>query len=433
MLSYEEAIEKINNSEKYGDITGSESMSIILNKIGHPENGLKFIHVAGTNGKGSTCAFLDSIFRKCGYKVGLFTSPHLLEFEERIRVNNEMITKEKLTEYMDYLYNSCTDIRVNYFDYCLAIALLYFRDEKTDIAIIETGVGGLYDQTNAIGVPVCSVITKIGYDHMTVLGNTISEIAYQKAGIIKCASPVFSTNQEEAAIAVIKDYSEKINSGGLFITDQDTIDHVRKLKLGLIGEYQIENAALAYSAARYILDMRLLDSLAFYDSSDTTKIDINANMRRINTNSFDSVVNEGIEEAFWPGRMEIVSRKPFFLIDGAHNSNGVKALKESLEGLWPDEKFHIIMGVMSDKDYEEMLDIIFPLAKDFCTVTPGNSRSLEGSNLAELIEKRGLKVSVLGSTSDIPGVLKEDAKNIAMGSLYFIAEIKKLYDKSNVQ
>ena len=352
--------------------------------------------MAGTNGKGSTCAFLSSIARKAKIKTGTFTSPHLIDFEERICVDGKLISKEDVVRLGNYLLDIdfCTELTM--FDYCLAMALLYFKEQECELMIIETGLGGALDSTNAIGVPEVSIITKIGFDHMAILGESLSEIAQEKAGIIKKDSYVIMEQQEAEAKAVLLDKISKIKPRGYEFAEECLIKRMSELNLKMQGVHQWENAAVAYLAAKQL------------------------------GISEDDIIY-GLEKATWAGRMEIISKSPFLLVDGAHNGHGVMALKESLMTIYPGEKFHFVMGVMADKDYREMVEYLLPLALDFATVTPESSRALQARDLAEFIQSKGIRASQIENVDKIKENLKSDAKNIAFGSLYFIGEIKAFF------
>lgn len=399
--SYEEVVEKIENSRRFGKLPGVEVTRRMLAVLQEPQKGLPYIHVAGTNGKGSTCAFLSQIMKEAGLKVGCFTSPHLVDFRERICVNGKMIEKEEVTRIGNELLALEPDVTPTMFDYCLVMAVIYFQEQHCDVAVFETGLGGRLDSTNALGKPDVAVITRIGYDHMAILGNTLTEIASEKAGILKPDVPAVIAPQEEEALQVLKRYD------AYFVTEQDVRD-VEKMKPGLPGAYQLENAATAKKAAEIFL------------------------ARHVKTQGRQEVIGQaveaGIQNAVWKGRMEILQESPFLMVDGAHNSNGIHALKTSLMQMFPEEKFHFIMGVMADKDYEKMVEELLPLALDFATVTPESSRALQAEGLAEKIKNRGIPARSLQNVSQVFEVLTPKEKTVALGSLYFIGELEALQE-----
>lgn len=401
---YEEVREKIENSHRFGNLPGVEVTGRMLNILGQPQDGLPFIHVAGTNGKGSTCAFLNSILTEAGLRVGCFTSPHLFDLEERIMIGNQMISKADVTRLGNQLLSLDYGVIPTMFDYCLVMAVLYFREKKCDVAIMETGLGGRLDSTNALGKPAVAVINRIGYDHMEILGNTLEEIAEEKAGILKSGVQAVFAPQEDDALAVLLQHAK-----GMLVTKED-MEQVAAMKPGLQGAYQLENGAAAMLAARVLREESKIPMLG-----------------EMTEESFEKAIHVGIQRAVWPGRMEILSRQPFLMVDGAHNSNGIHALRTSLEQMYPQERFHFVMGVMADKDYEEMIEELLPLAIDFVTVTPETNRALQGEELAVRIRKRGIPARSVRNIEEVPYLLSEKEKNIALGSLYFIGELRVLW------
>ena len=377
MYTYKEVIDKIENAKRFGNLPGIEITKILLEELGHPEKNIPFVHVAGTNGKGSTCAFLGRILSGAGYKVGVFTSPHLIDFEERITISGDMISKETVTRLGNQLLELKLDVHPTMFDYCLAMALLYFKEQNCDLMILETGLGGSKDSTTAVGVPLVSVITKIGYDHMELLGDSLEKIAGEKAGISEC---------------------------DMFQVSENALQWVGNHKLGLQGGHQVENAAAAVLAVNCLKKQ-----------FPTTK----------------QQLEEGLLNVHWRGRLELLSNQPFLLIDGAHNAHGVHALKCSLQELYPNQKFHFIMGVMADKDYPEMIAELLLLAVDFVTVTPDSSRALQSEELAKIICERGVAAKSIESVDAIWDILNDDGYYVAFGSLYFIGELMEKYQQKD--
>lgn len=403
MRTYLEILDIIENSRRFESRPGVEVSALFLDKLNKPQQNIPFIHVAGTNGKGSVCAFLTSICKEAGIKVGTFTSPHLMNFEERIRVNGEMISKDNVTRLGDYLIDQAKSLieigcTPTMFDYCLAMAILYFKECQCDLMILETGLGGRLDSTNAVGVPVASAITTIGYDHVDILGNDLVTIAWEKAGIIKHGTKLVVQKQADDVVSVFTEAADKAGLKEVHVVDDNDLRITGELNLKMLGEYQSQNAAVAMGVARYL--------------------DID-----------DTVIKKGLELAIWPGRMEVLSLDPFLLIDGAHNSNGVEALANSLMKMYPGEKFHFIMAVMADKDYQVMIEKILPIAHDFVTVTPDSSRALQAKDLAEFINQKGIGAK---ESDNIESALKEiksrdkKEKTVAFGSLYFIGELERI-------
>ena len=390
-------IDKIENSRRFGNLPGVEVTKRMLATLGNPQEGLAFIHVAGTNGKGSTCAFLTNILTKAGLKCGCFTSPHLIHFEERITVDQKMIPKDAVTRLGNELLSIDFGVTPTMFDYCLVMAVLYFKECGCDVAVMETGLGGRLDSTNALGNPMVAVITRIGYDHMAILGNTLTKIASEKAGILKENVPAIFAPQEEEALAVLRKHP------GTLVSNED-MEKVAFMKPGLMGAYQLENGAAAMLAAQ-----KFLSQIGFDEERA------------------DAAIEAGIHTAIWKGRMEVLSEEPYLMVDGAHNSNGIHALKTSLMKLYPDEKFHFVMGVMADKDYEKMIEELLPLAIDFVTVTPESSRALQAESLAEKIRSQEIPARSIASVADVLTLPRVGEKTIALGSLYFIGELEAIY------
>lgn len=410
MRTYEEVIRQIENTHRFGNLPGVEVMEHVLKQLAGINGKLPFVHIAGTNGKGSVCAFMTEIFRKSGLKAGAFISPHVVVFEERISVNGQMISREDVARLGNKLLDTDFGVNLTMFDYCLAMALMYFTEQGCDIMVIETGLGGRLDSTNAIGLPLATVITKIGYDHVAILGDKLEDIAREKAGIIKTGSHVFSEQQEEEAEAVIRDAADKCQVQLTFVTKEE-IEAASKYNLRLLGVHQWENAAVAKLAAEYVLEK----------FTNTAVTDGN----KLKKNESEIII--ALRETVWQGRMEILSQKPFFMVDGAHNGHGVLALRDSLKTLYPCEKFHMIMAVMADKDYKAMVEELLPYAEDFVAVNMDNSRALQAKELAEFINSRGVKADCVDSVEEALKTLRADTKNLAFGSLYFIGEIKERY------
>ena len=419
-LTYEEVLDQIEHQRRFGNRPGAEVSALMLEKLGRPQQNMSVIHIAGTNGKGSVSAFLCSILKEAGIRTGMFTSPHLVDFRERICVDGQMISREEVTKLGNMLLEEDFGTVPTMFDYCLAMALLYYRDRQCQAAVIETGLGGRLDSTNAIGVPEVTVVTKIGYDHMAVLGDTLDKIAAEKAGIIKKGTKLVLESQEKDAMDVLLETAEKEAVTEIKIADMHDVTECRyengrqyfsyqkykNLEMAMLGVHQYENAAAAILAAEIFLkDRGISDEKAEY------------------------YIREGIKKTRWEGRVEILSREPFFMVDGEHNGNGVAALAESLRTLFPGEKFHFVMGVMADKNYEEMIEELLPLALDFKTVTVESERALAAQELSEKIRAKGIcDAGLLHSFDELmPGRLDVAHKTIAFGSLYFVGEIEKYF------
>ena len=433
-MTYEQVVETIVNSRRFGRYSGVEVMAEMLKALGDPQKGMRLIHIAGTNGKGSVSAFLCEILREAGLCVGVFTSPHLMDFRERICVDGRMIEREAVERLGRELLVRRFLKEPSMFDICLAMALLYFREQQCDVVILETGLGGSLDATNAVGVPEVSVITKIGYDHMEILGNTLEEIAEQKAGIIKKGTDVVLESQTTGVLAVLLDAAERAGARACHViapeeflqrcyqdgTQSFVYGDYGKLQMRMLGLHQYENAAAAAVAAEQFLkngkfSERIEAQITGEDKNDRIK----------------AFIRNGIFKTRWQGRMELLRSEPFFMVDGAHNSSGIEALRESLACLFPGERFHFMMGVMADKDYESMVELLLPLAAEFTAVGVQTERALGADALAAFIRTKG--IPVVSAANLAAGMERAECaahKTIAVGSLYFIGEIEAIFKKT---
>lgn len=403
-------------------------MRALLEELDNPHIGLKYLHVAGTNGKGSTSNFLYNILKMGGYKVGLYTSPHLERYNERIKINGVEISDEDFIRLSEKVFcaeeNIKTDFEtLTFFEFITAIAFLYFNKEKSDYVILEVGMGGLSDSTNVIleEDKLASIITPISMDHTQFLGKNIEEIAYQKAGIIKKNVPVFSSNKEKIVKDIIEKVSKENNSevftledveiSSININDSFTEynmrfynDNLEKIKVNLIGYYQMYNSALSIMT---ILKLR-----------DMGKMDIS------NEN-----IKKGIENTFWAGRMEIVREKPKMLLDGAHNLDGIRNLTKNIS-LFKYNKLYIIAAILEDKEHKEMLKELSKYADEIVLVGIHTKRKTDPLILESEIIKSNVVVSIIEDLEDaIKNVIQKTSDNdfiIVTGSLYLISEIKEI-------
>lgn len=416
-MKYKEIEEKFQGAARFGSLPGVKISEKMLAAVGNPQKGLPFIHIAGTNGKGSTAAFLRSVLTEAGYKTGMYTSPHLEEFTERFSVDGKNISKEDFKGIGEWILGQNFGVSPTMSDYCLLLSLLFFKERRCDVAIFETGLGGRLDSTNALGVPEVAVLTKIGFDHTGILGNTLSEIAMEKAGILKPGCRAVSGPQSREAEEVFRRYCRERHIPLTLAESRDiegegaqfSYPGEGEFEISMLGKYQRENALTAVLAARELRDIGYRIS--------------------------QQALHQGILKAKWPGRMELFIKEPFFLADGAHNGDGAKALADSLKELYPGEKFRFVMGVLADKDYEEMADAILPLALEVVTVTPEHERALKGEHLAAYIREQGV---LARHCLDVRDALSEflyperagiNRKTVAFGSLYFIGKVRS-YIKS---
>lgn len=416
-MSYDEALAYIHSVTWRGSRLGLERTRELLDRIGNPQNDLKFIHVAGTNGKGSTCAMLASVLQKAGYRTGLYTSPFINRFNERIAINGAPIPDETLAAVTAYVRPFADDMadHPTEFELITCIALEYYRREKVDIVVLEVGMGGELDSTNVIDTPVLAIITNIGLDHTRELGPTITDIARAKAGVIKRggdvliyglngeADAVFSTVCEEKGARLHETDHTRLRNVS-YSLDALTFDFAPYVGLScpLIGSYQTRNAAVAITA------IELLRQKGYAIS--------------------DAALFDGLKAVRWPARFEILAREPLFIADGGHNPQGIHAVMESIEAHFPNRKLVFLLGVMADKDVSHMIDQIGPHAKAFVTVTPHNPRAMDAKQLCEALVRLGCRAVAAESVPDGVRLARETAGKdgivCALGSLYLLGDVR---------
>ena len=419
-MNYKEARVYLDEVSKYGSVLGLESMRELLRRLGDPQNELKFIHISGTNGKGSVLAYLSTILSGAGYRTGRYISPTLFSYRERIQVDGEYIEKESLACHVTAIAAAAEDMQKaglpspTVFEIETALAFLYFKEKRCDIVTLEVGCGGLLDATNVITTTLMEVIASISMDHTDLLGDTLAKIAAQKAGIIKPDTMVVSAQQKSEAAQVIEDTCKEQHCT-LQMVDESKISNVHygaegqtfsykeweNVAISLAGSYQIKNAALALEGVEAL--------------------------RKLGYALSDQQVREGLLHTVWRGRFTTLRRDPTVIIDGAHNPAAALELKESLERYFPGKTLYFVMGMFKDKDYAQVIDLTAPLARHIITVeTPGNPRAMPARELAEAVGK--VNPSVEWADSVAHGVEKalamagkEDAV-IVFGSLSFLGE-----------
>lgn len=415
-MTYDEALCYIHGVSNFFCKPGLERITALCDMLGHPERDLKFIHVAGTNGKGSFCSMTDSVLRAAGYKVGLYTSPYIYEFNERMRVNGENIpnaTLCELTEYVKQFADKMEDSPTE-FELITAIAFEYFKREAVDVVVLEVGMGGRFDSTNIIRNPLLSVITGIALDHVAFLGDTVEKIAGEKAGIIKDSSPVIYGGEDDVAREVIKSVA-KAQGSEYYETDYSALSVIRtdlsgtefsyrgeEMKISLLGLYQPKNASLVLDAVKLL--------------------------RQRGLSIPDSAVKAGLENAKWRARFEIIEREPLVIFDGAHNAQGIRAAVDSIKTYFGDKKICVFTGVLKDKDYNVIAKTLSEVADTAFTITPDNPRSLSAEEYAEVLRKVGINATPCESVKEALALGKAaaDKKGTALcclGSLYTYVEV----------
>lgn len=424
-MDYETAMIKLRGEVCSGIKLGLQNIKTLMEKLGNPQDKLKIIHIAGTNGKGSCTSFVNSALVSQGYKVGMFTSPSIYNFEERIRINNKNISEDKLIDLMNEVREVAETMEVFPADFELvtAIAFLYFYREKCDFAIMEVGLGGRLDATNVAQNPLITLITSISLDHQQFLGNTIPEIALEKAGIIKENVPLVLYSQSKEAMDSIIGVANSKNSK-VILNDLEKIELLentkngqiinykdfKNLKINLLGSHQINNATIS---------LELLEQL-----------------RKMGFEISNESIYNGFSSVTWPCRFELVSKNPDFILDGAHNIDGIDKFISNMNFYYKDNKKIGIFGVLADKDYNEMLAKIVPCFDVFLTVRPDSDRAMESKELKERIEKlTEKKVYSFENYQDAINkaieISKEDDVISAFGSLYFVGEVRNLLGVSD--
>lgn len=420
-MTYSQAMQKINSLLKFGSRPGLERIGTLLDKMGRPQDKTKFVHVAGTNGKGSVCTILSGVLQAAGYKTGLFISPFIIDFRERIQINGEMIPEQalcKITEDIMPLVEemAAQDEIITEFELVMAIAFEWYARCRCDVVVLETGLGGLLDCTNVITTPLASVITSISLDHTAVLGNTLEEIAFQKAGIIKPkGKTVFYPQQEQVNRVILQAVNDRDNtfySADRYVPELVSSSvkgiHLRfqeqELSLPLIGAHQVKNAAAALAAIAALRDGGVVVP--------------------------DKAVTQGFSNAFIPARLELMNENPLVLLDGAHNPGGMKALSGAVKTYCKGKNTVCIIGMLRDKDSVTSLSYIKGLFSIIIALSPDNPRAMSAEEFAQ--EARAYFDMVIPMHNKEHAVKRafelagEDGAVVVCGSLYLAAELRPI-------
>jgi len=427
-MTYNEAMDYITSVGRFGSNYGLERTFRILELLGNPHEKLKLIHVAGTNGKGSTTAMMSKILRGFGYKVGMYTSPYLQEFEERIQINGENINKNVLVELLEEV-KSVIDkvIEEGYehpteFEIITAIMFLHFYKEKVDYGVIEVGLGGRLDSTNVL-TPIVSVITSISFDHINILGDNLKDIAKEKAGIIKENKPVILYPQEQEVEEVISKVAREKKSkvfnivkecGKLIDINYEDFKQIVEIKterntyninFPLLGEHQILNLEVAINAIEVLCDEE--------------KIEIDRN-----------IIEKSLEDVKWIGRLEVLCKKPSVVIDGAHNIDGIKALRKNISKYFKFNKLYLLLGILADKQVKEMIEVITPIAEKVYALTPHSERAELSEDLRkEILNYNPNTIAIENYEEAFSLVLREAGEQdliLISGSLYMIGDMRRI-------
>ena len=421
-MNVNEAIEYIHSVYWKGGHFGLDRVLTLLEKIGNPEKKLKYVHIAGTNGKGSTASMTASILQKAGYRTGLYTSPYIYRFHERIQINGEQISDEDLVEITEMVKPLADSMEQSptEFELVCAIAFEYFVRKQCDIVVLEVGLGGDYDATNVIETPEVAVITNIGLDHTDVLGNTLEEIARTKAGIFKeggdavvyrgipSVEQVFEDVCREKHIQLKKADFDSLRLKAHSLDGQVFDCGSRKdLVLPLLGDHQLHNASVVLSVVDTLIEK--------------------------GWNISEEHIREGLRDVSWPGRFDIVSREPLFIIDGGHNPQCIEALVKNIEDYLAGRKVVALTGVLEDKDYGDMYQPVMPLVDSFVCITPPNPRKLEAAELAAHLRGAGAQATACETIEEgVALALREAGETgavLCFGSLYTIGAIREALDQ----
>lgn len=425
-MGYKEAVGYLYGLQRYGIKLGLSNTLSLMDILGNPHHSFRSIHIAGTNGKGSTAAMMASILQASGLKIGLYTSPHLVSFTERIRVNGRPISEERVAELalaLNSKLSTLNPISPTFFEFTTAMAFQYFSEEDVDIAVVEVGMGGRLDATNVI-TPVVSIITNIGYDHQEFLGTTLPEIAREKTGIIKEGVPVIAADNLPEVIEVIekrckdmvsnlyiygKDFRAerlRVQGSGVRVQrfDYSGIEKTfEDIETSLMGKHQVMNASLALATTEVI--------------SPEIKMD-------------EATIRKGLKETRWEARLEVISRNPTILLDGAHNEEAAHALRKALEEIFAPghERIFLVIGMMKDKDIRGFLRVLVPLAWEVIVTAADYERAASPEILALESERYNPRVKTIGKVSDALDYAMSRANSQDLicitGSLYTVGEVK---------
>lgn len=423
-MTYQEALTYIHSISWRGSKPGLERISEMMEQLGNVQEGLKFIHIAGTNGKGSVSAMLSSVLTAAGYRTGLFISPYIMRFNERMQVNGMPISDEELAEIITEVQPVAESMaeRPTEFEIITAAAFLWFARQKCDIVVLETGLGGRLDATNLISKNVCAVITNLGMDHTEYLGNTLGEIAGEKCGILKPGCPVVAYRSAPEAMKVIRARAKELECpvrtadfGKIKALSADlqgqTFQYKQfpELTVHLLGAHQLKNAAVA------------LETISV--------------LRKAGWEIPDEAVVQGMDATRWPGRFEVLQDNPLVIVDGAHNPQGVESLIAAVKEYLPGQHIVCVTGVLADKDWKPMMDRLKTVVSDFVAVTPDSPRALGNVRLARYLTDREHWVSVAddvekGLTGALERAKATGGMVLACGSLYMAADVRRFFGRN---
>lgn len=415
-MEIKEALDYINGAHWFGAEASLRRIRELMELLGDPQKKLKFVHIAGTNGKGSCAAMTASVLRACGYRTGLYTSPYLYRFNERMQVNGHMIEDEALCRHVAAVKEKAEkmDEHPTEFELMTAVAMLYFLEEQCDIVVLEVGLGGRYDATNVIEAPECSVIMNIGLDHTAILGDTAEAIAGEKAGIVKKNCPCVMYEQKKSVMDVVRERCAEL-SAPFTAPDFSAIEPIFDSLEGQAFTYKGEMYALPLLGAHQLKNAAVVLETVSILRGRGWKLD-------------PADVEHGLYAVSWPGRFELCREEPDFIVDGGHNPQCAEAVAAELRHYFPDKKRVLLIGVLKDKDYVNLTEILAPCADEFVTVTPDSPRALSAEELAEVLKKYGKPVTPCDSVAEAVDAARElageDGMVCAVGSLYLAGGVR---------
>lgn len=427
-MNYREATEYIEELQQYGSVLGLDSMRELCSRLGNPQDELQFVHIAGTNGKGSVLAYVSTILKEAGYRVGRYLSPTITDYRERFQIDGRFITQSGLCKYLEQVKEAAEAMvaegkpHPTPFEVETAVAFLYFLDKKCDIVVLETGLGGALDATNVVKTTVAAVFASISMDHMAILGDTLEKIALVKAGIMKDRCYVVTARQDPAVAKILKQ-AALLRKCKLYTADAERAKQVyygvtkqrftyagyKNLEISMLGKFQIENAVVAVET------IQVLAKAGFPVKEEA--------LRR------------GLLLTSWPGRFSVIGKKPLFIADGAHNEDASRRLAESLQFYFAEKKMIFILGMLKDKEYEKVINNTCNMAEHIITVTPPiRERAMPAYELAQAVRECNGNVTVADSVPEAVEIAyllasrEKDAVIVAFGSLSYLGELMKVVE-----
>lgn len=427
-MNYREATEYIEELQQYGSVLGLDSMRELCSRLGNPQDELRFVHIAGTNGKGSVLAYVSTILKEAGYRVGRYLSPTITDYRERFQIDGRFITQSGPCKYLEQVKEAAEAMAAEGkphptpFEVETAVAFLYFLDKKCDIVVLETGLGGALDATNVVKTTVAAVFASISMDHMAILGDTLEKIALVKAGIMKDRCYVVTARQDPAVAKILKQ-AALLRKCKLYTADAERAKQVyygvtkqrftyagyKNLEISMLGKFQIENAVVAVET------IQVLAKAGFPVKEEA--------LRR------------GLLLTGWPGRFSVIGKKPLFIADGAHNEDASRRLAESLQFYFAEKKMIFILGMLKDKEYEKVINNTCNMAEHIITVTPPiRERAMPAYELAQAVRECNGNVTVADSVPEAVEIAyllasrEKDAVIVAFGSLSYLGELMKVVE-----